>query len=231
MENNETKFVFPRRGFYLVTDKVAETDFFLQKMQNFVGTSEFGFYFSAFVSAARSITFSLQAVMSHYRDFSAWYRPHQRKLQESHLARFFVDLRNHNQKVGGFPIQYGGTLQDGDIEFQQWFVPTSDFNEVPQGDVIDLSRGYLCEVLQVIGDCCREFDAYIDPRVIFTPRGLTTLGWSIEDLEESLGFPRGWTDVFSEDTDGIEQRLRVLSRHGGDEELEFYLVKYQARGR
>ena len=106
MSDQSTKFSFPSRGFYLVVDKVAETDFFLTQLKEYAQyLEEFGFYFSAFVSAARSITFSLQAVMSHYPGFQDWYLTRQEKLKQSELARFFVDLRNHIQKVGGIPIE------------------------------------------------------------------------------------------------------------------------------
>lgn len=227
MSDQVNKFTFPARGFYLVADKIAETDFFLSQLKNHAEYSqEFGFYFSAFISAARSITFSLQAVMSHYPGFEEWYPIRQEKLKQSSLARFFVNLRNHVQKVGGIPINHSGFMRDGIISNNQFFVPTEDIKKVPDGEVIDLCHQYLVEVLHLIGECYRDFDVYVDPRAIFTSKGLEKLGWTIEDLEESLGFPRGWTDIDSDD-DRDQQRLRVLSRYGGDELLEPFFEKYQ----
>ncbi|MCB9986164.1 MAG: hypothetical protein H6865_00800 [Rhodospirillales bacterium] len=65
------KFEFPARGFYIVADKVAEADYFLEglKHKSFHDYNEFGYQFSAFVSAARSITYALQAVMKEYPNF------------------------------------------------------------------------------------------------------------------------------------------------------------------
>ena len=83
--------------------------------------------------------------------------------------------------------------------------------------------------LAIVGECYRDFRSYIDPRAIFTLEGLAKLGWTIEDLEESLGFPRGWTDVTWERSDKSEKRLRALSRYGGDESLDELLDKYGIR--
>jgi len=230
MSNKSDRFIFSSRGFYLVVDKVAETDFFLEQLKTHVEYSqEFGYYFSAFVSAARSITFSLQAVMSHYPEFQEWYPKRQEKLKQSELARFFVEIRNHIQKIGGIPISHSGFMQDGLIYASRVFLPTSDLKKVPEGEVIELCYKYFFEVLCVIGECYRDFDIYTDPRVIFTPQGLNKIGWTIEDLEETLGFPRGWTDGDWESNDKDEQRLKALSRYGGDELLEVFLEKYEIR--
>ncbi len=228
MSDRSTKFSFPSRGFYLVVDKVAETDFFLTQLKEYAQyLEEFGFYFSAFVSAARSITFSLQAVMSHYPGFQDWYLTRQEKLKQSELARFFVDLRNHIQKVGRIPIAHSGFMQDGLFSTSQVFVPIPDLKKVPEGEVVELCHKYFVEVIHIIGECYRDFDVYADPRVMFTRRGLDKLGWTIEDLGESLGFPRGWTNVDWDNNDKDEQRLKALSRYGGDELFEIFLEKYQ----
>ena len=79
----------------LIEWKVAEADFFLNAMQD-SGFNIFGFYcyFSAFLSASRSITFTLQAVMSDTPGFDEWYETARQPLKEDSRARFFVQLRN-----------------------------------------------------------------------------------------------------------------------------------------
>jgi hypothetical protein len=231
MDAENPKFVFPSRGFYIVADKVAEADFFLERLQGAVGhIPDFGFFVSAFVSAARSVTFVLQAVMSHYPGFDSWYPSRQSRLQQSNLARFFVELRNHALKVGDLPISQGGVMRDGRVELYSHFIPNAKFNSVPDGDIVTLCREYLTLVISVVAECYRDYDVYVDPRVIFTRRGLTALGWSIEDLEEALGFPRGHTDIPWPDNDRDEQRLAALSRYGGDELMEEFILKYLGPG-
>ena len=116
----------------MVADKVTEADYFLSQMKlNGTDIYELRFLLSVFVSAARSVTFSLQAVMSGYPDFDTWYRPRQERLKQSELATFFVDLRNHLQKIGGAPLFHSGYSQNGRMEWTTDFIPTPDFTEVP----------------------------------------------------------------------------------------------------
>lgn len=222
------KFEFPSRGFWIVADKVGEADYFLELLkQSKSEYKEFGYILSAYVSAGRSITFSLQSVMSHYPGFSEWYKKHQEQIKKNDLAKYYVNLRNHLQKVGSTPIYHSGSMHHGSLEFNQCFIPINDLANSPEGEVATLSEEYLKTILQVIKACYRDYKAYVDPRELFTTQGLSELGWSIEDLEESLGFPRGWTDISSDDPNIDKERLKVLSRYGGDEEMEKYFEKYE----
>lgn len=221
------KFIFPQRGFWIISDKVAEADYFLEMLKNSKSDfKEFGYLLSAFVSASRSITFALQAVMSHYPGFSEWYEPYRQQLSQNSLAKYFSELRNHLQKVGSTPVFFSGSFQGGQPEWYRSFIPTADLERAPEGQVTDLAEHYLIDVLKIIKQCYSDYREYVDPRAIFTPEGLNTLGWTIEDLEESLGFPRGWTDIEWDDGNKDENRLHVLRRYGGDEVTEMYFVKY-----
>lgn len=223
----EQKFEFPSRGFHIVADKFGEADYFLELMrEKEEHYKEFEYALSAFASAARSITFSLQAVMSKYPEFSKWYIPKQEELKKNKLAKFFLDLRNHLQKVGSVPVASSGSIVYGNFFSDTEFVPIPEIKEVPVGNVIKLAESYLIDVLEVLKECYHNFSAYVDPRAIFTTDGLSVLGWSIEDLEEALGFPRGYTDVEFEDGEKDKNRLKALSRYGGDEEMEQYFEKY-----
>lgn len=167
-------------------DRLSETDGYLP---------EFEYYLRAFVSAARSVTFALQAVMEKYPGFPEWYPLRQQRLADSALARFFVNLRNQAQKVGALPLAHKA-FGVGDLFASGYvFIPTQDMPDTPEGGVVELCHEYVREIMNVVAECYQDFDIYTDPRVIFTERGLAALRWSIEDLEESLGFPRGWTDL------------------------------------
>lgn len=92
------KFVFPRRGFHVVADKVAEADYFLQAMEAANGRDlAFRYLFSAFLSASRSITFALQAVMRHYPGFEECVR--EGRINSNRLAsRVFLFIFEINLK-------------------------------------------------------------------------------------------------------------------------------------
>ncbi len=223
------KFIFPERGFWAVANKISEADFFLDKMKSAPAfQDDFKYYFSAFVSAARSVTFALQYVMSSYPKFDAWYEKQRKTLREDALARFFVNTRNDSQKKGFTHIYEGGYVSDGGLVEIRSFSggPWDNNNENPEGDICELSELYLNSILNVVGQCYRDFDTYIDPRALFSKTGLSELGWSIEDLEEYLGLPRGYSDVTGNWDDKDSERLKALSTLGFDEEIEFFLKKY-----
>lgn len=99
--------------------------------------------------------------------------------------------------------------------------------DAPVGEVTKLAEEYFVEVLKVVENCYRDFWVYADPRAIFTEEGLELLGWVIEDIEEAVGLPRGYTDIPYHEEDKNFQRLRLLAREfQGDEMMEQYFVKY-----
>lgn len=225
------KFKFPNAGIHIVSAKIGEADYFLKELKSTNSSEDkFNYIFSAFVSALRSITFSLQYVMSKYPGFDIWYTTQQEKLRKSSLAKAFVEFRNQAQKTGIIPILPARSLFEGILyETAQFYVPSnSDLKEVPKGEVVILSEQCLKEVLVVIADCYKEFDSYIDPRMLCTKKTLSKFNWSIDDLEEFLGFPRGYTDINFESVElnNDEIRLTMLSSYCGDETLQEYLDKY-----
>lgn len=225
------KFQFPSKGFYIVAQKVGEADYFLEMLKSVQGHyHNFSYVLSAFTSAARSITFSLQTVMSKYPEFNSWYAREQEGLRSKDLAKYFVNLRNYLQKVGETPVGHTGTMRNGEVKHLSYFVDIAGLEKAPAGEVTRLAEEYFVEVLKVIERCYRDFWAYVDPRAIFTEKGLAVLGWTIEDIEESVGLPRGWTDVPYEGEDKSLQRLQLLQREfGGDEMMEQYFQKYGVR--
>ncbi len=225
------KFIFPNAGIHIVSYKIGEADYFLEKLKSTHSwDEEFNYIFSAYVSALRSITFTLQFVMKKYPEFDEWYQIRQERLRNSKLAKAFVEFRNHAQKTGIIPIAKERSIFEGIFyDSDQFYVPSnSEIKEVPKGNVLDLSEKCLIEVLSIVSECYKDFDVYIDPRVLFTERALEKLNWTVEDVEEFVGFPRGYTDIDYQDDElsNIEIRLNSLRRYGGDETLQVYLDKY-----
>jgi hypothetical protein len=226
-QESKEKFVFPSKGFYLVADKAGEADYFLERMkENQLDIQSFGYLFSAFVSASRSITFVLQSVMSNYPNFDNWYSPHQETLKSNELAKYFVGLRNEALKTGRSPISHYGSYIDGEMKTSQVFIETKYLKGKPEGYLLELCINYLKDVLKVLKACYLDYSVYVNPRAIFTSEGLSELGWTIEDLEESLGLPRGCTDIPEDSPEKNKNRLSILSGNGGDEIMEQYFEKY-----
>ncbi|MCG8796599.1 hypothetical protein [Tenacibaculum finnmarkense] len=225
------KFTFPNAGIHIVSHKIGEADYFLTKLkETHSWDNEYNYIFSAYVSSLRSITFTLQFVMRKYPEFDEWYKIRQERLRKSEVAKSFVEFRNHAQKTGVIPIAKERSIFEGIFyDSDQFYVPTnSEIKSVPNGNVIDLSERCLIEVLEVVAECYKDFDVYIDPRVLFTQRALEKLNWTIEDLEEFVGMPKGYTDMDYEDTEmsNDEIRLKLLRKQGGDETLQIYIDKY-----
>ncbi|MDR1181906.1 MAG: hypothetical protein LBL13_08005 [Bacteroidales bacterium] len=200
------------RSFQIVEDKIGETDFFLEKIKKttcgkelFLGTR---YYLSAFSSAARSITFALQAAMKDIPDFEEWYEQHQNKLKQNDLARYFLEVRNLSQKVGYYPLTSGHMFCDENNQRQVWyffdhFLEDEIKSPIPKEDVVTACNKYFILLLELVYECFKKFGNTIDP-VQYFAHSIAEGGKSLEDIEEELGLPRGWTDI-----EGIPYKERV----------------------
>jgi len=177
------------RSFDLVDYKVAEAEFFLQCLES-SGADFFaaGCYFSAFVAAARSTTFALQAVLSSAPAFRGWYSHHQNRLRNDPVARFFHEVRTVNQHIGTSPVR-GGSGGPG----KPWtyhFSPCDDFPSVPDLDVVAACRDYMSLIVGIVFDCYVVFGELIDPHQYYTHEAFARRGQTIEGaLDELFGYP------------------------------------------
>jgi hypothetical protein len=195
------------RSFSLVDSKVSEAAFFLERIPSCgYNMFEMRCYLSAFVSSARTVTFSLQAVLKGMEGFDVWYKQKQAELKEDKLARFFHDFRTANQHLGDNPARAGsGGPGVGPLH---WFMPTADISNVPEEDVFTSCKQYFVRVLNVIFECYLQFGPHINGKQRYTEEYFSSIGKTIEDAEEELGFPRGWTDIG--DPDSIPYRWQLL---------------------
>jgi hypothetical protein len=224
------------RSFDCVDFKLAEADFFLERMKSCtLSIWEVNFYFSAFVSAARSVTFALQAVMDGQPGFAEWYSKKQSEMRGDPVCRFFVTYRNEVLKTGELPIvggymtpsnckpgkfeikhrfsrsmMSGNKLQPlGRTEFIQRAISDHDGGTCEEEpDAVASCCEYMQKVAALVASCYTDFGPIIDPDQHYTLDNLRKINKSVEDVEEELGFPRGWTAI-GEDTNE-EERLRAL---------------------
>jgi hypothetical protein len=238
------------RSFQLVENKVYETDFFLDKIKSCTDMIECSYYFSAFLASSRSITFSLQACMKGADGFDEWYETAQNILKESNLAKKFVDLRNESQKVGLIGISswkhyrdkngndvskfYFRSLNDNchkKSSFYQWAIE-SIFNRYfcnnLEDDVAIQCERYFIILINIIYDCLNQFGNIIDPEKYYTLENIAKQGLTIEDIEEMLGYPRGYTDINGIDD---EKRIELIRRDEAWSEIDYIFQKYVNKSR
>lgn len=225
------------RNFGIVEDKIKETDFFLSKLEESTRNQDVfwgaRFYLSAFVSAARSITFSLQAAMKDIPDFKKWYEQHQNILKQNDLARYFVEIRNLSQKVGYYPLKGGRMFSNEENQIQvqyffDYFLDEKIDSIVPKDDVITACKKYFVLILELISDCFKTFGYIVDTAEYFV-YCITAGGKLLDDIEEELGFPRKWTDI-----EGIsyEERVKILRHHfEKDATIDYVFEKYLGTNR
>jgi len=182
------------RPFELVEAKLAEARFFLEQLEG-AGLNVFAArcYFSAFVTAARSVTFVLKAVLAHASGFPEWYQAWERALGSDPVARYLLRQRNKVQKTGETGMSAGSMTRtaDGELVVTHYFA--SEGAEAVEGDVLGACRAYAERLEQVVADARKVFPRETDPDWLFEEENLRSEGLTVEDLEERLGLPRGWT--------------------------------------
>lgn len=202
------------KPFGLVDEKLAEADFFLNKLSDErCGPFEARCYFSAFVAAARSVTFALQSAMGDTPGFMEWYEEKRAQLKADPLARFFHQARTDSQHIGLNPVNAGYSSAAGGRRY--FFSNTGDGKSepnVPQEDVASASRKYMRTIVRLIQDCYRDWGRVMDPDQYYTMDNLKALGITLEDIEESQGLPRGYTAIAVGSPEMDEQRLKALRR-------------------
>ena len=194
-------------SFDIVEQKVRESEFFLKKMvESGQQWFEFSCYLTAFLSAARSITFALQR-FNHINGFREWYESKQETLKKDTLAKFFIEIRNDNVHGGSVPIS-------GAIFFHDKAVYRfRDTDNLEQEDVVTNCRIQFVKLLEIVYDCYVKFGIHIDPQQYFTKENFETKGLDIDDAEISIW---GWvmTSYIEEGMDEDDRWYELRSKVG-----------------
>lgn len=140
---------------------MAEAEFFLRKMAECkFDFAELGFYFSAFVSAARTVTLALQQ-FDHLDGFEKWYAPHREALKQNPMAKFFLDTRNDHLHGGNYPIR-GGSSRKGNHTFH--FRDYEHNNgQLGDDDVLTRCRAFFLSLIEIVFDCYVKLGTQINP--------------------------------------------------------------------
>jgi hypothetical protein len=206
-------------SFQIVEDKIEETNFFLEKMENIDFSDVFNikFYFSAFVSAARSITFTIQKSLKGMEGFDEWYNSIQKQLRMDNVAQFFHLARNENQKEGLYHIN-SGSSHSGKILF--YFDKTEE--SYISDDVCTMSNRYFCFLLKIVIECYIKYGYEIDPLLYYSHEGIKSRKQTIEDIEKEIIGIQRWTFL-----PGCteEQRLNLLLRNVALPKIDYIFIK------
>lgn len=192
--------------FDTVDDKVAEAEFFLQRMAE-SGTDMFAFkcYLSAYLSASRTTTLALQQFKS-LPGFDAWYEPHRDRLKSDPLAKFLLEARNSHVHGGPHPVS-SGRFSMGEAHY--FFAKDLSSVNSPSEDVLSTCRSHFITLLGIVYDCYVALGVHIDPQQHYTKEHFDLQGRTIDDAElEVLGWVR--TSLIEEgyDRDGRWHELR-----------------------
>jgi len=159
-----------------VREKLAEAKYFLKQMEELKEShQEFKYNLSAFLSAARSVTFVLQKHCKHVEAFEEWYAPVREVMRRDRVLAFFKELRNIALKEGRLPVSQ---QDDYHIELRKG----------PDNDTLV----YLVEVEEGVRTIRASADVadpndYIARAVLGRMKELITYHWRFEDLPEQLG--------------------------------------------
>ncbi|MDB6139108.1 MAG: hypothetical protein JWO94_2180 [Verrucomicrobiaceae bacterium] len=188
------------RSFGLVDNKIQEAEYFLDRI---LEAKQFFFGVQcdavAFAASARSVTFSMQASLTGLPQFDIWYTRKQSELRDIPLAKFFHEFRRVSQHIGN-NVVVGGSSQGKNTLFH--FGPVPGLINVPTLDVASTCTEYFKLLLEVVYEGYLTFNPLINGQWRFTRQHFESIGKTIEDAEEELGYPRGWLKVpeFDDDT-------------------------------
>lgn len=201
------------RSISIVEYKVQQAQFFLEE----IAQSDLNFFAAqcfvdAFVSACRSITLSMQAVINKVAGFKAWYAPRTELQEKDPLSQFFNEYRNVSIHIGDTVVRGGESFidKDGNRVRQYFFMPIPDIPNVPSEDVLSVCRAHFTNLVSLVYDAFEEFRCKLDDRGYYTEDHFRQMGKSFEDAVEELGFPRDRVAASSELPES--ERWRVLRR-------------------
>jgi len=187
-----------QRSISIIEYKVRQAHFFLEKIAQ-AGLDFFAAqcFVDAFVIATRSITFSMQAVISGVPEFDKWYEGKQAILKKDTISQFFNKYRTVSTHIGDTVVRSGSVGRDasGRRIAEYYFTPIPDLPDIPGQDVLSVCKHHFKMLLELVFDLFVAFRYQIDERWYYTRENFRRLGKTIEYAEQELGFPRGWTDV------------------------------------
>ena len=212
-------------SFGVVEDKLREAEFFFDQFGS-TGPldTEAYYYFSAFVSACRSVTLTIQKSLRGVSEFDAWYESAQYQLKIDPLAPYFRDVRNDVIHTGINPLNR--VRIEHLREYLSRQIRASNRSHVlivpsPYGassgvlvDAIPASTDYFESLVRIVFECYKRFLTTVDPRWYFTEAHFRAMGKTLGDALVELGLPPDWLAAVPKEDEGKAWRvLRAQQPH------------------
>jgi hypothetical protein len=167
-------------------------------------------YFSAFASAAMSVLYALESARKRIDSgFDVWYEPQRLRLvEEDPITSYVLARRGEAVHVGETRVRSGRMSQGGDggPSYEHFFSLHLGTPESVTIDVLGACEHTHSGICGLVDEVPEAFP-HIRPDYFMDAETLDKEGLTVEDVEESLGLPRGWTFVEG-CTD--QQRLNAL---------------------
>lgn len=190
-------------SFGVVEDKIFEAEYFLKRLHESRSKSfEASCFFSAFISASRSVTFSLQAAMSGVAGFNDWYAEARKSLKADQLAKYFVEVRNDVVHKGRNPLNrvplehlrehLSRQMHTRDSSHILAIPNASQSGQSRLVDAVSACKDFFTSLLALVFECYSIFRAVVDPRWYFTEENFISTGRTLEDALSELGYPPSW---------------------------------------
>jgi hypothetical protein len=189
-------------SFGVVEDKLREAAFFLSKLRESEPLSfESDCYFSAFVTASRSVTDAMRVSLKGVPGFKAWFDEALKRLKTDPLAPFFVEIRNEVVHEGINPLNrvsldhlradLSRQLR-GDRGHVLVLPDAARRDSTVLVNAVDACEQFFTSVVGVVYDCYSALKTVVDARWYFTEANFTSMGKTLEDAVVELGFPPRW---------------------------------------
>jgi hypothetical protein len=177
-------------------EKAEEMRFFYERLEESTkNVFEFRAYFSAFSSAAASVLMVLQAARKRIDpDFAAWLEPRRRDLtEEDPICGYVLKGRSESIHEGETRIRSGSVQTDpeGADVWTNYF--SYGFSAEPISvPVLEACRHTLDRVCDLVSAARLAFPE-ATPDFFPDAQTLVREGLTVEDIEDRVGLPRGWT--------------------------------------
>ena len=214
------------RYFLDIVGKLEEADFFLDAMDSQRDDHRaFGFHLSAHCSAARSVTWVLQAVGQQYEGFDAWYAGFIEELKQDPVAKYLKIARNQSEKEGRVPLGSSRTGDPtiGEVSTLHFFGRLQGLKALnpPSGEVVTVCRAHFQRLLALVREFAVTFSDAIT-RAQCDPDELRRQLERVRDVATAANIPDDWVKKILESPDivallktaPVESIAPLLRKHG-----------------